>query len=296
MSLPIVKTPTFSVKIKEFKKPLSIRPMVVSEHKALQHAMDIGSDIDLMNTISDVVTACVDNAVDAKKVERHILDFIFLQLYMTSVENVVTSRYVCKNHLKNEDGSPKIDEETGDEIICNTPIDVKIPLERVAIKYPDDYDSLKVISIGENLKMHMKSLSLADTIDIENIRQEIYTLADELTNLSDKKEKDKDDTSNDARIEELQKQITKMNDDMQTMYVYHSILKIVDGENEMTPSTDFTIKEFTEWFGTLPSKVNGDIDKFIALQPSVALDIKITCIKCLNSRDMSLRGLQDFFS
>lgn len=289
MSLPIVKSPTFTVKIKEIKKPLTIRPMVVAEHKALQQAMDIGSEVDLLNTISDVVTSCVNNAFNAKTIERYILDYVFIQLYMTSVEDVITSRYVCKNKVTDENGNLKIDEETGDEIICNTSIDVKLPLTRIAIDYPENYEESKKIKLSDTVELHLKSLSLESSIAIQNIRDEIYELANELGELTQVENSDQ------AKIDELQAKITDLNYKIQTTYVYNSVERVVDGENEILPS-EFDIESFVKWFESLPSKCSQAVDEFFTSQPEISMDFKIICPKCGYTREMKLRGLQDFFS
>ena len=47
MALPIIKNASFSIKIKEFSKPIKIRPMILAEHKAIQAATDMNDDTDI---------------------------------------------------------------------------------------------------------------------------------------------------------------------------------------------------------------------------------------------------------
>lgn len=292
MALPSIKNATFSLRIKEFPKPIQIRPMIVSEHKTIQQVIDIGSENDIASTIADVTRSCTNGKVDGNSVAQYILDFIFLQIYMTSVENVVSSTYSCYHYLKNEDnGDILYDEETGDPILCDNEIEVKIPLANASIIYPEEYEELRKVKINDSVTLVLKNLSLNQNIEISDNRLKIIELLQELSDLDE----NKDSKENDQKIEEVNKTINDLRAELKDHYTYLSVESILNGENISYPEQDFNEAEFIEWLNTCPSMAVSKVDNFFDSAPIVGMDIKITCPKCMNSSDIKLRGLKDFF-
>lgn len=292
MSLPSIKNATFSLRIKEFPKPIQIRPMIVSEHKTIQQVIDIGSENDIASTIADVTRSCTNGKVDGSTVAQYILDFIFLQIYMTSVENVVSSTYTCYHYLKNdENGDILYDEETGDPIKCDNEIEVKIPLANASIIYPDEYEALRTIKINDSVTIKLKNLSLNQNIEISDSRLKIVELLNELSELDSLPENEE----NNEKIEALNKKIIDYRNELKDRYMYLSVESVIDGENVTYPEQDFNEKEFIDWLNTCPSLAVSKVESFFESAPIVGMDIKITCPKCMNSSDVKLRGLKDFF-
>lgn len=293
--LPTIKSPTFTIKTKEIKKAISVRPMIVAEHKALQQVNDIGSDLDLMITIGDIVASCTDNAISPKTSERYLLDYLFVQIYMTSVEDVVTTRYTCRKEQIGEDGNVKIDDETGDILICNTSFDFKIPLSRVTIDYPKDYEVNKVIKLDDAVSLTLKAMSLDGNIEIETIRTELESHIAELELLLGVD--DADSTPEDKiRVEQLKALIDESSNDIRNTIVYRSVDYISDDGKVLKPEADFNKVEFINWMSGIPSKTTSGIDTFITNQPYIGLKAEIKCPKCGYTKNIDLRGLRDFFS
>lgn len=294
MALPAVKNATFTIKVQEFLKPIKIRPMILAEHKAIQMATDVGAESDVVLTIANVTESCTDGLVTAKSVPQYLLDYVFLQLYISSVENVIASRYRCYGHLKNaETGEALYDEETNDAIICDNSIEVKIPLERANIIYPEDFATLKVINISDSVKLHLKCLSLQDNLDIAEMRHVIIEMVNRVDDLSDKEE----------LTAEEKDEIKKLTDDMiikrqeiKDMYLYYSVDYIEDAENVYKPEVDFKLKDFLEWAENCPSSSFNNLETFYQSIPVIGMDLHIQCPNCGNSTDTTLRGLKDFFS
>lgn len=292
MSLPSIKNATFSLRIKEFPKPIQIRPMIVSEHKTIQQVIDIGSENDIASTIADVTRSCTNGKVDGSTVAQYILDFIFLQIYMTSVENVVSSTYTCYHYLKNDENNDILyDEETGDPIKCDNEIEVKIPLANASIIYPDEYEALRTIKINDSVTIKLKNLSLNQNIEISDSRLKIVELLNELSELDSLPESEE----NNEKIEALNKKIIDYRNELKDRYMYLSVESVIDGENVTYPEQDFNEKEFIDWLNTCPSLAVSKVESFFESAPIVGMDIKITCPKCMNSSDVKLRGLKDFF-
>lgn len=293
MSLPTIKNATFTVKIDEFPKPIKVRPMVVSEHKSIQQAIDIGSEDDAALTIADITSACTNNIINGNDTPQYILDFFFLQLYMTSVENVVNSSYRCYGRIKDEEGNIKLDEETGDPIKCDTSINVQIPLSDATIMYPEGFAEKSLIAVSDNVKMKLKCLSLQSNLEVNSYKTKVIEIVEKINIIVAKEEQTEEDNK---EFKLLNDELLKVRDLIKLVYVFNSIDYIDDGENQLKPGVDFNQQEFSDWLDECPSIVNTAIEQFYDKTPTIGLDIHIKCAKCGNTSDTQLRGLQDFFS
>jgi hypothetical protein len=295
MALPSVKNATFTIKVQEFQKPIKIRPMILAEHKAIQMSTDVGQESDVALTIANVTASCTDGLVTAQSVPQYLLDFVFLQLYISSVENVINSRYRCYGHLKDEEGNLKYDEETKDPIVCDNSIEVKIPLDMATIIYPEEFNDLKVIQITDTVKLHLKSLSLQNNLDVSELRVKIVDIINEIDEISIAKEEGPDEADK-AKIKELTDKLIGMRQEIKDLYFYYSVDHIEDADNIYKPETDFNLQEFLEWSGNCPSASFNRLEDFYQNVPTVGMDLHIQCPKCGNKSDTKLRGLKDFFS
>lgn len=297
MALPIIKNASFSIKIKEFSKPIKIRPMILAEHKAIQAATDMNDDADIATVIADVTASCTDGIISATSVPAYILNFVFLQLYMNSVENIVQSRYTCYNLKKDEEGKALIDEETGDEIKCNTSIDVNIPLSKAQIEYPENFEDLKRVKITEDVTLFLKCLSLNQTIEIQNFQLDIISIIQEINKIELVDDTNEEDKKNyDAKVEQASKDIQKIKSEIKDSYSYFSVDYIQDGETKLFPENDFTYEEFIEWMNNCPSSSLLHSEKFYEKVPEITMDLDVMCQECGNKESIKLRGLKDFFS
>lgn len=298
MALPIIKNASFSIKIKEFSKPIKIRPMILAEHKAIQAATDMNDDTDIATVIADVTASCTDNIISATSVPAYVLNFVFLQLYMNSVENIVQSRYTCYNIKKDEDGKNLIDEETGDEIKCNTSIDVNIPLSKAQIEYPENFEDLKTVKITEDIYLVLKCLSLQQNIEIQNLQYDIVNIIQNVNSL----ESINDETSAedkkiyDDKIDHAAKEIQVIKNKIKDCYSYFSVDYIQDGQTKLFPEKDFNHDEFIEWMNNCPSSSLLHSEKFYEKTPEITMDLEVKCDECGNKESIKLRGLKDFFS
>ena len=294
MSLPTIRNATFTIRLKEYPKPIKIRPMIVAEHKSIQQAIDIGSEIDVALTISEITAACTDNLITGSNAPQYILDYLFLQLYMTSVENMVNSKYTCHGILKDkETGKELIDEETKDKLRCNASIDVKLPLDRAHIMYPDKYEECRNVAVNDEVSIRLKGLSLASNAEVTEMRNAILEKIESTYNLSELENPTPEQTK---EIEDIDKTVDDLKKEIQDFYFYNSVEYVQTAEGNKVPGVDFTREEFLEWLNNCPSKVLTKIQSFYEVRPTMGLDIDITCPECGNKHKSELRGLQDFFS
>lgn len=283
--LPKIQSATFSIKTSELKKAVQLRPMNVSEHKAIQQANDIYSLDDTMTTIGKVTSACSDGKINPHDTPLYLLEYMFLRLYMSSVDNVISSIYKCNAVLKTEDGKDQVDEETGDLIHCNTDINVKVNLDGAKIVYPKDYNTLKEIKVDENTVIELKSISLDASKDIDNVREQLNNLRVDLEKYTQEKDEEK------IKITKLL--IKETIDTIQATYIYHSLSSIKSNGDEIDLS-ELTIEETFEWYKKCPSKVAVDFDNFFSSVPYLGMDIKLTCPNCGNKTEVKLMGIGSF--
>lgn len=292
MSLPNIKSATFTVKIKELSKALRVRPMTFGEHKTIQQAVDLGSDNDTALTIANVVEACTDGVITSKTVPQYILDYIFLNLYMTSVESVISSRYTCNAFKKDEDGNELIDEETGDKIRCNSSIDVKLPINKTKIMYVENYEEIRRLVLSPDVTLLMKGLTLEANVEAQEKKDEIIDVVNEIYAITDLESQESKDL-----VESLNNKIKELRVEAERHYFFNSIEKIETPEKELLPGVDFNNDEdFDSWINSCPRKGLENLAAFFDSTPAVGLDLHITCPECSHSEELKLRGLQDFFS
>ena len=289
MGLPTIKNANFTIKVKELKEPLRIRPIVFQEHKSIQQAMDLGSQEDVVLMLADVVEQCTDGVIK-DTTEQYLLEYIFLQLYINSVEGNVSSTYTCKAYKKDENEQILIDEETQMPIICNSSFEVQVPLERGKIVYPENFEKMKDVEISDGVSLRLKCLSLAHNVEILRLRDEIidlYTLSENFEHINDDEFKTVDD---------VKEKISELKEKIQDLYIFYSVDYINDGDKQLKPNDDFSFDEFSDWIKQIPSKSATEIVKFYNDVPILGMDLTITCPHCRNKENIKLRGLHDFFS
>lgn len=292
MSLPIVKTAVFTVKNREFKKPLELRNMIVGEHKLIQQAVDLGTEDDLRLNLGRIVESCSNGQVVQATTANYIMEYLFMQIYMNSVESVISSNYKCTNTLKDADGKSKIDDETGDEVICNTGFIVNIPVKDMKIMYPDNYEESKIVNVSDNVKIYLKNLSYSQSAEIDELinktRSIFEALPDNLLVDSDQ-----------YRAADAEIKIIK--NEMEQKFMFYSIDKVVetkaDGTDAIEKLEALDYIQVAEWIDSLPSTVIKDIEAFMKEFPIIGLDLKVRCPnpECKYEQQIKLRGLSDFF-
>lgn len=290
MSLPVIKSASFSVKIKELSKPIKIRPMVLAEHKSIQAATDMNDDADVATVIADITASCTDNVISSTSVPLYVLSYVFLQLYMNSVENVVNAKYTCRALLKGEDGTLSVDEETGDNIICNSSIDVNIPLSMAVIQYPEEFESNRIIKISDEVNLYLKCLTLQQSLDISSKQELIIEKIHAINDL------DNEDKEYDSQVEKITVEINVIKEEIKDLYSYYSVEKIEENGKSIYPEKDFSQSEFIDWINNCPSSSLTKTEKFYAAAPEVGMELNVACAKCGNKELIKLRGLKDFFS
>lgn len=263
MALPVIKTLTYTVSIPELKRDVKYRPMNTGEQKLYIQAINMGDEKVLNDINLDIVTACTFGSIDLKTMATHLVDFLYLQIYMKSKGEIANASYVCQTMVEtkemvktvDEDGA-EIEEEVTHSVKCDNPMNIKIPLDKAFLKYPENYENKRVIMVDDTSGIKLRVPAFGDYWDVDQT-QEITTLAED--------------------------------------YLFRCVESIFSGDSVQTPGVDFSIEEFKEWYNTLPSSTSEKIDMFFDELPILALDIPVTCPKCKTKHEIKLRGLSDFF-
>lgn len=131
----------YSLEIPELKKTISYRAMKVGENKALLTALELKDESALVNTLVDIVGKCTFGTVEVDKIPMHILDLIFLKVYIKSIGHMANAVFTCGGFMP-------------DESKCGNTMNVQINLDLAQLVYPEGYEATKVLDLGDG--MHVK--------------------------------------------------------------------------------------------------------------------------------------------
>lgn len=121
MSLPTIASPKFTVKLPSTDREIRFRPFVVKEEKVLLMAAESKDSKTMMQAMTDVATACIEDDVDVSKLPYFDVEYLFLNLRAKSVGEKAKLEYRHTNGV-NYSG-----------IVCETVTPVEIDLETVKV-------------------------------------------------------------------------------------------------------------------------------------------------------------------
>ena len=133
MSLPVINTPTYELKLPSTKELITYRPFLVKEEKILLIAMEEENDTNTINAVRTIVNNCTFEKLDIHSLAMFDLEYIFLRVRAKSVGEVVTVNLLSPDDNK-------------------TYVKVDIDLESVEVKFD---------------KKHKKKIKLTDEIILE---------------------------------------------------------------------------------------------------------------------------------
>lgn len=276
MALPVIKHPTFTTELKNFGK-IKFRNFINAEHKSLLAAIELGDSNSIFNTTLDIVNACTDSSVDATKLTEAELEFLFLKIYIRSVQNKVEGQYRCYNlvdapveQLSTDTGEPseneveevattdvEAEEVVHPKIECGAEFKIVIPIDSAEISYPAKFEESKVVAASKEVNIHLR-------VPAAHEKNELLDL-------------EEDDTV-----------------DMRVIFSYfdyaHDLV-----EDSKTLKADIKFEDFNDWFGTISPDAVEKIIVFIENEPQLGYDFKITCPTCKNKDVVKFRGMQSFF-
>lgn len=95
MALPMSSTPMYTLTVPSTGKQAKFRPMLVKEQKALLIAQQSEDPVTMIESLKNVIQACMPNEVDANKLATFDLEYMFTQIRAKSVGEIVDLNAKC---------------------------------------------------------------------------------------------------------------------------------------------------------------------------------------------------------
>jgi len=107
MSLPMMKTALYSVKIPSTEKKVSFRPFLVREEKALLLAQQSENSEVMVRTLKEIISNCVQEEINVNSLAIFDIDYLFTQIRAKSVGETVDLIFTCM-HCDQEKNKVKL--------------------------------------------------------------------------------------------------------------------------------------------------------------------------------------------
>ena len=135
--LPKLDTPTYRLTLPSTKKEIQYRPFLVKEQKLLMMAQESEDDNQVIDMVSQVVSACTFEKIDVNTSPMFDIEYIFLQIRGKSVGEKIDLNITCPDDEKTSvpvqvdinDISVLMSEEHNNEIDLNNDI-------KMVFRYP----------------------------------------------------------------------------------------------------------------------------------------------------------------
>jgi DNA-directed RNA polymerase subunit M/transcription elongation factor TFIIS len=234
MPLPKLDTPKYTAVIPSSKKQIQYRPFLVKEEKILMMAQESEDANIILNSIKDIISACVYGDIKVNDLTMYDIEYLFLQLRAKSVGETAEIRLKCED--------------------CGEYNTHTINLNDIQVVFPEGEVSNKI--------------QLTDDVGIELKR---------------------------IGIEEATK-ISKLKEDKAFVHGIAASIDSVYDKDSVYTLADFSEKEIVEFIESFNRAQLEQIQKFIDNQPVLSHTIKFKCSKCGHENEITLKGLQSFFT
>lgn len=155
MPLPSVVTPTFELNLISSNKPIKYRPFLVKEEKALLIALESANDKDILNTVKDVLKACIKTrGVKIDNLPSFDLEYLFLKIRAASIGEEIVLTVTCLD-----------DNETT--------VEASINIDEIEVTKPEGHD--RKIMFDEEFGIMMNYPSMKQFVDREFLQKEMKT-------------------------------------------------------------------------------------------------------------------------
>lgn len=159
MALPVLnEAPKYQMNIPSTGQTVRFRPFLVKEEKVMMVAMESENPSDILNTVTDTISACVIDELDTSKLTTFDVEYCFLQVRAKSVGESVMLAPACES--------------------CEHKNEVKVMIDDIKIDIPK-VDNLIKIDDNISVEMHWptyREVMKQDVIGTENQVDQIFTL------------------------------------------------------------------------------------------------------------------------
>lgn len=97
MALPIVNSSRYSTILPSTGEKIEFRPYLVKEEKILMIALESKDQNTIVAALKDVISACVYDDIDTRKLTTFDLESVFMKLRSKSVGETIDLNLKCKN-------------------------------------------------------------------------------------------------------------------------------------------------------------------------------------------------------
>lgn len=287
--LPIITQTVYQFDCNELGA-VRYRPMLNGEYKAISAAIELDDADATINTIGQTVKVATEGVIDPDKHPSYLVELGFLQIFTKSITKDIQARYTCNAIVEVDEVVVSESENDNGEVVttehhetkrvkCGEVFPVLVPVGSAAVKYPENYDKLSKIVMG-NVTINLKPLSVTDARN--------FTLA----------QKKQQSLAKDGKVNFDKRDLMSghfNDDDVESMFTYLGIESIVNDGNVIKP-TDFTQDEWCEWYQELPLNVVSQINDFFVDTPILYQKQVIECPKCGAKTTLEYKGLSDFLT
>ena len=141
MALPKLNTPTHELVLPSTGEKVKYSPVLVKEQKILMLAQESEDDVNISNTIGDLITSCTFGKVDGHESPMFDVEFIFLRLRAKSVGETAEISILAQDDNK-------------------TRVPVKVNLEEIDVHMTANHTN--EVTLNDTTKLVMKYPRLKD--------------------------------------------------------------------------------------------------------------------------------------
>lgn len=147
MALPTLETAIYELELPSTGEIIHYRPFLVKEQKMLMIAQESENEKVVEKAFADIISACVEEKIDAYKMPLFDIEYVFLKLRGKSMGENVDLEVVCPD-----------DEETK--------VQVKVNLDEIEVLTHEDHTL--DISLTDDIKLVMKYPTLKEMSKFDN--------------------------------------------------------------------------------------------------------------------------------
>jgi len=174
MALPKIDTPVFMIDLPSTKETIRYRPFTVKEEKILLMASQGGEERDITNAVEQILTNCILDDVDIKKLATYEIEYLFLNLRSKSVNNIIELKIVDDEDENEYEITVNLDDIKIQEGERTNIIEINDSISLV-MKDPN-YDSVKKMS--KKSEDQVMTSMLIDCIDQILVGDDVILLKD----------------------------------------------------------------------------------------------------------------------
>tara|TARA_R110000744_G_C19352224_1_gene560540 strand:- start:1871 stop:2593 length:723 start_codon:yes stop_codon:yes gene_type:complete len=146
MALPQINDiPKYGITIPSSGVHTQYRPYLVREEKVLLIALESTDQKQILNATINLITSCLDDGVDVKKLTTYDIEYIFTQIRSKSVGESISINVICQ------------------EDDCEELTELQVALDDIKVEVFDN--KTRTISLTDNISLEMMHLPYTEAIN-----------------------------------------------------------------------------------------------------------------------------------